>query len=510
MGLTKTYRDGTTPTVAIIGAGMSGLCAAIQLQRELQLTTYTVYELEAEVGGTWLNNSYPGCQSDAPVHLYSYSFAPNYNFSRKFVKRQEVLDYLRATAKTYSIYDKIQFRTRITSMQWHEGRSKWILRWSKGSSGPEGQYEVDVVMHGAGVLRLPNIPKEFDAFEGLKWHSASAIQIVPAIADKVKSLDVYGKSPSYITPQCNVTYNSVWRFLFRFVPFFYTLYRTFWYYYVDSTILLYHKLSWRSAFHRAVVYFVTWFFRFIQLPLDKDLREKSTPDYELASRRVVLSDNYFPTLKKPHVALHRDPIASIDGKTIETLDGSKQELDVIVLATGFEWVSNFPVGYWTGKSGVDIATVWGESPTTYYGTCVPEAPNFFLIWGPNAGIAHHALTSMVEIQVMYAIQALSYMMEQDLESMEIKQEAADKFLEILDMRMERMLFTTEVQPKFVNSQKKCRGFWWGSVTEFWWHMRHLHPERFHVTSRRQGKEGGADKSHRVNGSNSRDEKLDDV
>ncbi|KAI1314915.1 hypothetical protein EDD11_001552 [Mortierella claussenii] len=515
MTWTKTYKDGTTPTVAIIGAGLAGICAAVQLQRELQLTTYTVFELESDVGGTWLSNTYPGCQSDAPVHLYSYSFAPNYNFSKKFVHQSEMLAYLRATAKTYNIYDKIKFKTRVTSMQWHEGRSKWILKWVRKPTEDrtqtgmermlEGTSEADVVVHGAGVLRLPNIPKEFDAFEGPKWHSArwnhsvdltgkrvgvvgtsaSGIQIVPAIAGKVQSLDVYGRSPSYITPQLNVNYNWIWRFLFRYMPFFYTLYRAFWYYYIDSTVLLYHKLAWYSIFHRSIVYLVTWFHRFRQFPFDRAMRQKLTPEYEVAARRVVLSDKYFLTFKRSNVHLHQDPITSIHGTTVETRSGSKTELDVLVLATGFEWVSNFPVGYWIGKAGKDIATSWGGSPTTYYGTCVPNAPNFFLLWGPNSGIAHHALTSIFEVQVMYVIQALSHMMKHDLVSMEIKQEAAEQFLQTLDRRMEKMIYTTKVQPKFVNSKGQCRGFWFGGVTEYWWHMRKLHPERFHVLGREE-------------------------
>ncbi|KAF9936719.1 hypothetical protein BGZ65_002098 [Modicella reniformis] len=498
MGFAKSFKDGTTPSIAIIGAGLSGICAAIQLQRQLQLTTYKVFELEADVGGTWFRNTYPGCQSDAPAHLYSYSFAPNYDFSKKFVPQSEVLAYLRATAKTYNIYDKILLQTRVSSMQWNEGRKKWILHWVKSATGEEGDHEADVVIHGAGMLRYPKVPKEFDAFKGDMWHSArwnhsvdltgkrvgvvgtsaSGIQIVSTIADRVESLEVYGRSPVYVTPQLNITYNRVWQFLFRHVYFIYTLYRTFWYYYVDSTILLYHKLAWFSAFHRAVVYFVTWLHRFLQLPFDNDLRRKVTPDYELATRRIVLSDKFFPTLKKPNVTLHRDPIVTISGGTIETKSGSKCELDILVLATGFDWISNFPVGYWIGRGGTDIATNWGESPTTYYGTCVPKAPNFFLIWGPNVGIVHHALTSLIELQVMYAIRAISHMLEKDIATMEIKQEAVEKFLETLDRRIQRTIFTTKVR-------SKCRGFWWGSVTEFWWKMKDLHPERFHV----EGREG---------------------
>ncbi|KAF9105902.1 hypothetical protein BGX29_011114 [Mortierella sp. GBA35] len=503
MGLTKTYPNGTTPTVAVIGAGISGLCAAIQLQRQLQMSTYTVYELEAEIGGSWFSNTYPGCQIDAPAHLYSYSFAPNYDFTKKFVKQAEVLAYFRSTARTFNIYDKIQFKTRIKSMQWHESRRKWILRWVKEETGEEGNDEVDVVLQGTGVLRLPNIPKKFEAFEGEMWHSArwnhsvditgkrvgvvgisaSGAQIVPAIADQVQSLDVYGRSPAYITPQRNLTYNWVWQLLFRYVPFFFAFYRAFSYYYVDSTILLYHKLAWYSVFHRAIVSFVTWWHRFRALPNDPELRRKLTPEYELAARRIVLSDTFFPAFKKPNVHLHQDPIVSVQGKTIKTRDGPEKELDILVMATGFEWVENYPPGFFLGRNGIDIYTNWGESPTTYYGTTVPHAPNFFFIWGPNAGIAHHALTSIIEVQVSYAIRALSYMMENDLESMEVKQSAAEDFLKLLDRRMERTVFTTTVMPKFLNSKGKCRGFWFGSCTEFWWRTRKLHPELYDVVKR---------------------------
>ncbi|KAG0273143.1 hypothetical protein BGZ95_011040 [Linnemannia exigua] len=517
MGLTKTYPDGTSPTVAVIGAGLSGLCAAIQLQRQLQLTTYTVYELEAEIGGTWYSNSYPGCQSDAPSHIYSYSFAPNYDFTKKFIKQSEMLAYLRSTAKTFNIYDKIRFKTRIVSMQWHETRRKWILHWAKDELGEEGQDEVDVVIHGAGVLRLPNIPKEYEAFEGEMWHSArwnhtvdisgkrvgvvgmsaSGAQIIPAIADQVQSLEVYGRTPYYITPQRNRTYTRIWTLLFRYLPFFYAFYRAFTYYYVDSTFLLYNKLAWHSVFHRAVVYFVTWWHRFRHLPNDPRLRQQLTPQYEIASRRIILSDTFFPTFKKSNVRLHSEPIVSVEGKKIKTRDGVERELDVLVLATGFDWVSNFPPGYLTGRNGIDISTNWGESPTTYYGTTVPLAPNFFLIWGPNSGVAHHALTSMVELQVSYAIRAISYMMKNDLESMEIKQSAAEDFLKLLDRRIERTVFTTTVMPKFLNSMGQCRGFWFGSCTEFWLRTRDLPPELYDVVKREEGRKGQVAASGRM-------------
>ncbi|KAF9312647.1 hypothetical protein BG003_006080 [Podila horticola] len=510
MALTKTYADGSTPTIAIIGAGISGICAAIQLQRQLQLSTYTIFELEADIGGVWKNNTYPGAGLDAPAYLYSYSFAPNYDWSSKYVPQSEILDYFRSTAKTYNVYDKIRFNTRVTNVKWNESRKKWILHWVNTSSSEQGDYEVNVVLHGSGLLRIPQVPKEFASFQGDMWHSArwnhsvdltgkrvgvvgtsaSGVQIIPAIADKVASLDVYGRSPAYITPMFNGEYGRTWRFFCRYVPFFYLVYTSSLYLYFDANVLLYHKLAWNSIFHRTVTYIVTWLHRFIQLSSNPTLRRKLTPQYELASRRIVLSNTYYPTFKRDNVSLHTDEIVSINGKTIETKDGSFRELDVLVLATGFDYSLNFSPGYWIGRGGVDIPAIWHDDPTTYYGTFIPNAPNFFVLCGPASIIAHIAVTRMIETQVMHVIRSLSYMMKKDLSTMEIKQEAVDQFMDTFDKRMDKMMFTTKKMPRFLNSQGRCRVFWYSSATEFWWRTRELQPERFLVQSRKKGAEKG--------------------
>ncbi|KAG0039620.1 hypothetical protein BGZ82_007348 [Podila clonocystis] len=510
MTLTKTYADGSTPKIAIIGAGISGICAAIQLQRQLQLSTYTIFELEADIGGVWKNNTYPGAGLDAPAYLYGYSFAPNYDWSSKYVPQSEILAYFRSTAKMYNIYDKIHFNTRITNVKWNESRKKWILRWVNTSSGAQGDDEVDVVLHGSGLLRIPQIPKEFESFQGDMWHSArwnhsvdltgkrvgvvgtsaSGVQIIPVIADKVESLDVYGRSPAYIKPMFNGEYGRTWRFFCRYIPFFYLLYTSLLYIFFDADILLYHKLAWNSVFHRTAAYIVTWLHRFAQLPSNPTLRHKLTPQYELASRRIVLSNTYYPTFKRDNVSLHTDEIVSVNGKTIETKDGSFRELDVLVLATGFDYSLNFPSGYWIGRGGVDIPAIWHDNPTTYYGTFIPNAPNFYLLCGPASIIAHVAVTRMIETQVMHVIRSLSYMMQKELSTMEIKQEAADRFNDTFDKRMDKLMFTTKKMPRFLNSQGKCRVFWYGSATEFWWRTRELHPEQFLMQSRKEGAEKG--------------------
>ncbi|KAF9026587.1 hypothetical protein BGZ52_006412 [Haplosporangium bisporale] len=511
MTLTKTYADGSTPKIAIIGAGVTGICAAIQLQRQLQISTYTIFEFEAYIGGVWANNTYPGAGLDAPAYLYGYSFAPNYEWSKRYVSQSEVLEYVQSTAKTYNIYDKIRFNTRVTNMLWNESRKKWILHWVNSSSNEQGDTEVDVVLHGSGLLRIPKVPKKFESFQGDMWHSArwnhsvdltgkrvgvvgtsaSGVQIIPAIADKVESLDVYGRTPVYITPQSNGEYGRIWRFFCRYIPFFHALYIVLLYIFYDASILLYHKPAWNSILHRTMTYIMTWLHRFAQLPSNPTLRRKLTPKYELASRRIVLSNNYYPTFKRDNVSLHTDEIVSINGKTIETKDGSFRELDVLVLATGFNYTLNFPPGYWIGRDGIDIPANWHGNPTIYNGTFIPNAPNFYLLCGPTSIIAHIAVTRMIETQVMHVIRSLSYMMQKDLSTMEIRQEAAEEFIDEFDKRMDKMMFTTKVMPQFLNSLGKCRVFWCGSATEFWWHMRELHPERFLV----QGRKEGAEKSY---------------
>ncbi|KAF9419068.1 hypothetical protein BGZ76_004300 [Entomortierella beljakovae] len=452
MVLTKTYPDGSTPTIAIIGAGFAGLLTAIQLQRKLNLTSYTVFELQPDLGGTWLTSTYPACQADVPAHLYSFSFAPNYEFPDKFSQRSDVLTYIQSTAKTYNIYDKIRFQTKVSAIHWEEKCKKWTLHWINTSTNEEGDFEADFVFHGTGVLRVPSIPEEYSGFKGAMWHSAnwdhsvdlsdkrvgvigiseSGVQVVSGIGRNVKSLEVYGRTPPYIKPRLNIAYNNVWLCLFYYVPFFYQIYRTFLYILEDATIFIYKRLTWRSVFHRMLYYAITWLYRFTSLVFRPDLRKKMTPKYEIGNRRIVLSDEFYPIIKLPHVSLHSSPIVSINGNTLETEDGSKQELDVLILATGYQRTGNFPNKFWFGRGGVEIVKHWDGDPRAYN--------------------AHHSLICLFEAQVEYAIQVLSFMMERNIGTLEVTQEALNGYDEYIDRKMKEMIFTNTSTPNYINSK----------------------------------------------------------
>ncbi|KAF9122261.1 hypothetical protein BGW39_009879 [Mortierella sp. 14UC] len=444
MAFTKTFSDRSTPEIAIIGGGLSGICTAIQLQRMLQLTSYKIFEQESDLGGTWLLNSYPGCACDNLSHLYSLSFAPNYNWSRKYAPQAEILDYLQSTARSYNIYDKVQFNTKIKRMRWRDDRKKWALEWVNLLSGEEGVYETDVVVHGTGLFNIPQIPQEFEAFRGVKWHSArwrhdvdltgkrvgvvgvnaSAIQIIPKVAESnCKVLHVYGRSPGYVTPQFDNTYSDTWKFLFRKVPLFYALYTTLWYYTLDSTFLVYFRLTWYSAIHRSIIYLIAWWQRYRQIP-DPVLRAKLTPEHVLGSKRTVLSNNYYPALTQDHVEYHRERIVEVIGNKITTAD------------------------------------------------------------------VHQSVTSVVEAQVMFMIKSLSTMMENDYASMEITEKATSDFANLSQKR--RAISAAKVPPpapkEFASKKKRplpSKGagvsFWCGTLAEFRLRLSKYSPQLFTST-----------------------------
>ncbi|KAF9905742.1 hypothetical protein EC991_001345 [Linnemannia zychae] len=490
-------------------SSLSGICTAIQLQRMLQLTSYKIFEQESDLGGTWLLNSYPGCACDNLSHLYSLSFAPNYNWSRKYAPQAEILDYLQSTARAYNIYNKVQFRTKIKRMQWRDDKKKWALEWVNLLSSEEGVYEADVVVHGTGLFNIPQIPQEFESFRGIKWHSArwrhdvdlagkrvgvvgvnaSAIQIIPKVAESnCRVLHVYGRSPGYVTPQFDDTYSDTWKILFRKVPLFYALYTTFWYYALDSTFLIYFRLAWYSAIHRAIVYLTAWWQRYRQIP-DPVLRAKLTPERILGSKRTVLSNSYYPALTKDHVEYHRERIVEVVGNKITTADGETRELDVLIMATGFAIPSNFPLGYWIGRDGVDITETWTPIARTYFGTCTPQAPNFFLAWGPMSGSFHQSVTSVVEAQVMFMIKSLSTMMENGYASMEITENATNDYANLAQKRS--AISAAKVPPpapKVFASKKRplpSKGagvsFWCGTLAEFRLRWSKYSPELFNST-----------------------------
>ncbi|KAF9372732.1 hypothetical protein CPC16_002267 [Podila verticillata] len=496
MGHTKTYKDGSTPVVAIIGAGFSGICAAIRLQTELSLHTYDIFELEPELGGTWWSNTYPNVACDVKSINYAFSFEPNYDWSHTYSGGAEIWEYLRRVARKHHLYDKIRFRTEITHVEWDGGRQKWVLDYRNRSTGDQGQYEADIVFSGMGPLRIPKIPKEFEAFEGPKWHTAqwnhscdltnkrvavvgsgaSAIQVVPGIVDTVKHLDYYQRTASYVVPRHNVPTNALWKFLFRYVPFVHFIVYKLQYWASEYTIAAFStKLVDRIP--RLVMTAMAWLFRFIQIR-NKQLRAKLTPKYEMGCRRIAVSSDYYPALARKNVQVHTEEITGVKGHSIMLADGTLQEVDVLVLATGFQVQDPLPSRFVIGKDGVDVKTSWGINPQTYYGITSPETPNMFFLLGPNTGLGHNSILFMIETQVEYALKAISYMMKHNLAQLQVTPQACKAFADEVDEKMKGMVWSTTCNSWYQNKEGRVTALWWSSCSRYWWRLRKFRADKF--------------------------------
>ncbi|KAK3813301.1 MAG: putative flavin-binding monooxygenase-like protein [Benniella sp.] len=498
MGLTKTYKDGSTPDIVIIGAGFSGLCAGIRLQTQLNLHSYRIFELEPDIGGTWWANTYPGCACDVKSHNYSFTFEPNYEWSKAYADQPEIWEYMRRVARKYNIYDKVRFQTEIKRVQWDDDRQKWILDYVDLKSGQADRTEADIVFSGTGPLRIPLIPKEFDNFTGPKWHTAqwdhsydltnkrvavvgsgaSAIQVVPSIVNKVKTLEYYQRTASYVIPRNNNPYNAVWRWMFRNIPLFHRAYHKILYW--SSEVLIFSfSTKLKARFPRALMSWLAWFFRFAQIR-DKTLRKKLTPTYEIGCRRVVVSSDYYPALTRKNVNVHTEAIAGVKGNTLILKDGSVQEVDALVLATGFQVQNFLPRNFLIGKGGRDLMETWdnGVGPQTYYGLTAPETPNMFFLLGPHTALGHNSVLFMVETQVEYAIKAISYMMKNNLASLQVKEDATNAFMDEMDRKMEGMVWSSACKSWYKNEAGKVTSLWWGSCSSYWRRLRNFHPSCF--------------------------------
>ncbi|KAF9954013.1 hypothetical protein BGZ70_010690 [Mortierella alpina] len=501
MGLTKTYKDGTTPTVAIIGAGFSGMCAAIRLQTQLNLQSFDVFELEPDLGGTWWANTYPGAACDVACINYQFSFEPNYDWSNRFAPQAEILAYMRRVAKKYNLYDRIRFRTEITHVEWHQDRQKWVLDYVNLATGEKGAIEADIVLSGVGGLRIPQIPKQFENFEGPKWHTAqwnhsfditnkriavigsgaSAIQVVPAIVNKVKTLELYQRSPTYIIPRRNGAYNWLWRFMFRYIPFFHFMYFKLNYWSSEFTINIFSN-KFIHRIPRLAASFLAWLHRTHQIR-DKALRKTMTPNYEMGCRRIVVSSDFYPAVAKKNVNVHTQAITGIKGNTLMLADGSMQEVDALVLATGFNVHDLVAPKFLIGKNGVDVKAKWGNNPQTYYGLTCAETPNLFFMLGPNTGLGHNSILFMIEAQVDYAIKAMSHMMANNLSSIEVKSSACDDFITELDHKMKQKVWSSSCKSWYQNEEGRVVALWWGSCSQYSRRLSKFNTDHF-VSTRR--------------------------
>jgi len=458
--------------VLVIGGGMSGIAAGIKLSEAGYF--YTIVEKNAELGGTWWENRYPGVGVDTPSHFYSYSFELNPEWSHYHPKGPEIQNYLLGVADKHGVRSNVLFETRVTGATWDDAAAKWHVHLLHGD-GTTGEKTVSAVLLAHGVLNrwsMPNIPG-LDAFEGTKMHTAgwnpsvdltgkrvavigtgaSAAQLVPAIADQVSQLTVFQRSKHWVlsNPDINVGVNDNVRFALRNIPHYKEWFRFRVYWFTGDG--LYGNVKMEADWPNKDVSISaqndaarTYALQYINTKLaDRpELIEKIVPDYPIFGKRIVLDaeGGWLDTLVKPNVTLETRAIDHIDRNAVVLNDGTRVEVDVIALATGFEITKvagNLDI---VGKGGCRIQEDWGEdNPYSYLGVMAPGYPNFFFVLGPNSAPNHAAGVNMViEAQINWMVETLDQMVAENAHKVEPTMAAYDAWNEKVAAQMSQMIW----------------------------------------------------------------------
>ena len=398
--------------VAIIGAGMSGLCMAVKLQ-DAGIDTYTVFEKADEVGGTWRDNTYPGLTCDVPSRFYTYSFRPNPAWSRLMSPGPEIHSYLRQVATERGIRPHIRFGTDVTSARYRDGQ------WWVGTAAGEEMF--DVLITATGFLRVPRYPDipGLDSFAGPMFHSSrwdhtitlpdkrigligtgsTGVQITAELGGKVKGIKVFQRTPQWVFPTPNLRYSALTKAALQRWPVLNKVGYRAWEFYIEhgfgrATV----EPCWQR---RAMTAMCRWNLRLSVR--DPELRRRLTPDYQAMCKRQILAGHYYQAVQKPGVHLVSEAIDHVEPKGVVTVDGRLHELDLLVFATGFDARAYVRPMDIVGENGLTLNEAWADGPHAYRSVAVPGFPNLFMLMGPHSPIGNQSLVIVAEDQADYAM-----------------------------------------------------------------------------------------------------------
>jgi cation diffusion facilitator CzcD-associated flavoprotein CzcO len=423
----------TRPTVAVIGAGFGGIAAAVALAHDADVV---VLERAADVGGVWRDNAYPGAACDIPSHLYSFSFAPEHRWSRRFAPQPDILAYLRRVVDEFGLRPRLRLSTEVTEARFDDDRSLWRLTTTDGDI-----VEADVVVAACGQLTRPARPDVpgLASFRGPVVHSArwdpgvdlrgrrvavvgsgaSAVQIVPAIVDEVAHLVVFQRSAAHFAPKPDRRYSALHRALFRRVPGWRRAARA-------LLMAVFERAGAAPARPAGPLLRRIWEVLLLARVPDAALRERVRPAHPLGSRRILVSSDWYRALRRTHVDLVGDPIAAVTPDGLRTADGALHDADVVVLATGFQPEVFLAPTKVFGRDGGELSEAWQHGAAAHLGVTVPGFPNLFLMHGPHTALRAGSVVHMIECQARYVRQAIRRMAA-GVRTLEVRRDVADAF-----------------------------------------------------------------------------------
>lgn len=476
--------------VAILGAGFGGLCMAIKL-REAGNDNFVILEKGGDIGGTWYFNSYPGAACDVQSHMYSYSFAPKNDWSKRYAPQHEIHQYMLDVTAQYGIRPFVWFNQVVSEARYDEASAKWIVKTASGNTVIARHF-----IMATGPLHVPSIPKipGLENFKGKFFHSAqwdhdydlsgknvvsigtggSAIQYVPEIAPKVKQLYVFQRTPAWVIPRDERGYLGIEKSLFARFPLLRKLHRARLYWSNEARLLP----ILNASISKRLQSFAELFIRF-QVK-DKETARKLTPDYTIGCKRILISNKYFPTFNRPNVELVTDGIKEIREQSIVTKEGVERPVDCIILGTGFVvdpriYLRDFPI---VGRNDRDLRNDWKEISQGYYGAQVAGYPNFFQLVGPNTGLGHNSIIFMIEAQVHYIMECLKLERDRKADSIEVKREVQDAFNEGIYKSFKDTVWTSGCTSWYQNADGGNFALWPHSTWKFWLDTRKVNVNNY--------------------------------
>jgi len=477
--------------VAIVGAGFSGLGMAIQLKKSGE-HDFVVLEEAQDVGGTWRENTYPGCACDIPSYLYSYSFEPNPRWTRQYPKQQEIWDYLRHCTNKYGIAPHIRYGTRMAGAEFDDDAKLWRLYTEEGEL-----VRARFVVSAMGPLHQPAIPDiaGMDRFRGRMFHSAnwdhgydltgkrvavigtgaSAIQFVPRIAKKAARVEVFQRTAPWVVPKLDRRISRFERTAYRLFPPLQRVRRNviYWLHEVRVLGMVFNPRLMKVAEKVALA-------NLRHSISDPQLQRKLTPDYQIGCKRILISNDYYPALAKPHVDLVTEKIVEVREHGVVTADGVEHEADAIIFGTGFHVIDAMDSMPIVGANGLKLQDAWRDGIEAYYGVAVSGFPNLFLLVGPNTGLGHNSIVFMIEAQVRYIVRCIKLVQDSGGTLLDVRADAQRAFNDGLQERLGDTVWGSGCKSWYLDSAGKNRTIWPGFTFDYWYRTRRPRSADFEV------------------------------
>lgn len=463
-------------SVAIVGAGLGGLAAAIKL-KEAGIGDFLLFDRNEKVGGVWQENKYPGCCCDTPVAMYEFSFAPSTRWTHLFPRANQVQAYAEDLVEAHQLKPHLRLAEAVTEATWDEDAKVWRLTSASGA-----EIEADAVIAAMGQLNRPALPaiEGLDTFSGPAMHSArwdesvsmkgkrvgvigsaaSAVQLIPEVAKEAAYLTVFQRTPNWVIPRLDREITDEEKALMMTEPELAIDMgkRNRQLIYDNADHFFWQAFEWtpegRAAFTRQATDHLN-----AQVP-DEELRRKLTPDYPIGCKRILITDDFYPALMQEHVDLETTGIESINPKGVATSDGRQHDFDILVFATGFEttgWRWSMEV---SGQNGQKLNELWETTPEAYLGITATGFPNMFVLYGPNTNLGHNTITFMLEQQVAYTVKALQALKDAGAKALVPKKAAQDRFNEKIQADLAQ---TVWADPHCVSWYKNAEG----RITQNW-------------------------------------------